>query len=355
MPELAEFMSGLLSEEEKERAFAAEDIAYYNLVDGAIPLVERLQVEDSRFVREVIVNSLKALKAKQIVDNVLPLLRSDDAFLRNSAIDILVVQDESDMDSLRMLLHDPEKDVRKFVLDILVQLGTVYAVSLLTEALNDSDINNVITAVEYLGRLDASASINYINDVFNKTDNMLLRCTCLETMSKIGNKQSMDYVALKYPDYQAIGGLEMYSFMKYLARKGSELHLPIVTQLIVEKGEHMVKEIINALEGILQRSEMEYLPNSLLEALDGYIDSDINEINKYELLILLSDYKNEEISSIIKKHLTSGNRMVCLGAVEGAGNYGNKEFESTLKELRENADDPELLDAIEKSLRFLSS
>lgn len=350
---LEDLIRDLQSPDEKTRAFAAEDIAYDTYVEGVGPLLERLQVETSRFVREVIVSSLKTMQGPELITRVIPYLNSDDAFIRNGCIDILSHQGEDAIEALRTCLNNPDKDIRKFALDTLYLIGTESAAELIADSLNDSDVNNLITAVEYLGRLESCEHVGPINKLFLDTRNTLLRCTCLETMALIGNEESLQAVNLMYPDYHSISFLEKYSFLKFVARMGTIIHLALIVSLLEEKNSLMHKEIINAIEGILQRSKFAELPAELLTALDQYLDSSIREINKYEIVLLISDYKNQEILAILHKHLDPRNRLLCLGAVEGIGQHGNAEARTALIKLKEGLDDEEILESIERSLAKL--
>lgn len=350
---MEDLLQDLSSPDEKTRAFAAEDIAYDGYVEGIGPLLERLQVEPSRFVREVITNSLKTMQGTELVARVIPYLSSDDAFIRNSCIDILSRQGEDAIEALQHSLSDPNKDIRKFALDALFQIGTESAAELISASLNDPDVNNLITAVEYLGRLDSRNHVGAINKLLLATANTLLRCTCLETMALIGDEESLLAVNKMYPDYESISFLERYSFLKFVARMGNIIHLALIISLLEEKNSLMHKEIINAIEGILQRSQLVELPPELLTALENYLESPIREINKYEILILLSEYRNQEILAILKKYLDPGNRLLCLGAVEGIGQYGNADSREDLIKLKAGLEDEEILESIERSLNKL--
>lgn len=350
---LEDLLNDLSSPDEKIRAFAAEDIAYDAYVEGIGPLLERLQVEPSRFVREVIINSLKTMQGSELIAQVIPYLNSDDAFIRNSCIEILARQGEEALEALRDSLQSADKDIRKFTLDTLFQIRTEKAAELIAAFLNDVDVNNLITAVEYLGRLESRSQVQAINQLFLTTSNTLLRCTCLETMALIGNQESLQAVNQMYPDYASISFLEKYSFLKFIAKMGTMIHLGLIISLLEEKNSLMHKEMINAMEGILQRSQLEQLPAALLKALDQYLDSPIREINKYELLILISEYKNPEILEILKKYLDPQNRLLCLAAVEGLGQYGNPEPRAALLKLKEEIEDEEILESLERSLTKL--
>ena len=351
--EIQTLIERLNSEDEKERAFAAEDIGYDNLTPAIEALVQRLQIEPSRYVQEVITNALKSMKAADLTEKVIPLLYSDDAFIRNAGIDILSYQGEQAIIGLQRLLHSSDKDVRKFALDTIFQINNQYTPDMVAEALEDPEINIVITAVEYLGRLEASAHIERIHHIFTTTDNLLLRCTCLETMAVIGNPDTVKVVASLYPDPVSINELELYSLVKFIGHQGSEKHLPLIISLMAEKGDIMTKEIINAVDSILRRTGRNELPAELMSALAAYIATDINDINKYELLVLLARYTNEAVFSLLMDYASSTNHLVCLGAVEGLGIYNNPEALPYLEKLRDQIDNIDILEALERSIELL--
>ncbi|MDD3269147.1 MAG: HEAT repeat domain-containing protein [Syntrophomonadaceae bacterium] len=350
MSNIDDLINELKSEDERDRAFAVEDIVYEG-VPGCIDLlVEQLKIEKSHYVREVIVRNLKTLPGTELVEKIIPLLRSDDAFIRNAIIDIISEQEEEAVSLLRPLLKDADKDIRKFALDILFLLNNPYSASLIAEALDDSDINMVITAVEYLGRMEAQGVAPQVNDLFAKTQNILLRCTCLEAMAVLGDDNSLAIVSQLYADPQTIADLELYSYLKFLAKKGQEDYLPWVVSLIKTKGQLMAKEIINTIEGILERANLNIIPEGMVQALSEYIASNINAINKYELLIFLGQFKNPEIMPLLIEYTKSSDKLLCLGAVEALGLYGQQEGLDILKDLAKQAEDEEILEALEKSI-----
>jgi HEAT repeat protein len=211
-------------------------------------------------------------------------------------------------------------------------------------------MNIIITAVEYLGRLESYTHASQVNELLKNTSSLLLRCTCLETLAVIGNEESVDAVAEVYPKRQLISPLETYSYLKFIAYLGTQADLPLIIELMHDKGQMMHKEIINALQGILRRSNLEKLENELVAGLTAYLETGINDINKYELLVLLGAYKNEEIYPLLIQYAGADNLLICQGAVEGLGLYGQIKAQSLLSELKVKVTDDELLEAIDRSL-----
>jgi len=141
-----EFIKNLSSEDERERAFAIEDIVYEGIPEAIDLLVAQLEIESSQFVREVIIRNLRILSSSELVEKTIPLLHSDDAFIRNAVIEILSEQDELAISYIEPLLDNPDKDIRKFAVDILFQLQSTHSAAVIARGLDDPDINIDVTA-----------------------------------------------------------------------------------------------------------------------------------------------------------------------------------------------------------------
>ncbi|MEN6391656.1 MAG: HEAT repeat domain-containing protein [Syntrophomonas sp.] len=354
MPDHSEIIQGLQSEDERDRAFAVEDIVFDGISGGLDLLIEQIQREKSVFVREVIVNNIPQIQDPALVQKLLPLLRSDDAFIRNAIIDIVSTRRDEVAAYLEPLMEDADKDVRKFALDILYQLNTEEVAPYMVCFLKDSDINIIITAVEYLGNLGAAGQTPAINTVLEKAENLLLRCTCLEALAKIGDDRSREIVGRLFPNPDAVKGLELFSYLKYMAKQGNADTLPFILSLMTSKGKLLTKEIINTLQGILERTSDGQLTDEMLAQILGFIGSDINSINKYELLVFLGQFKNQAILDALLSYSESEDRLLVLGAIEGLGLLGRPEALPVLQGRLAGVQDEDIQDAIQKSLQQVS-
>lgn len=347
-------IEGLNADDERDRAFAVEDIIFEAVPGGLDLLLEHLLQEKSYFVREVIVKNLSQLEDQGLVQKLLPLLRSDDAFIRNAVIDIVSVKRDEVVAYLEPLMEDRDKDVRKFALDILFQLNTEEVAPYMACFLNDEDINIVITAVEYLGKLEAREQAGAVNRVLAGAQNLLLRCTCLEALARIGDARSRQIVAELFPAPEAVKGLELFSYLKFIAQQGDASTLPFILSLMRTKGKLLTKEIINTLEALLVRDSQGSLADEMLGGILDFIHSDINSINKYELLVFLGSFRNPTILELLLSFVHQDDKLLALGAIEGLGLLGRTEAAPVLQELLAKARDEDIQDAIQKSLQQLN-
>ncbi|AZR74866.1 hypothetical protein BBF96_07935 [Anoxybacter fermentans] len=140
--------------EEKERCYAALELSNFPQDDVVEYLVTRLVEEESRPVQEAIVSALIAIGTEAVVRWCTELLRSEDAYLRNSAIEVLQLLQHTSLGVVKELLQDPDPDMRLFAVNVLGELKAREAVELLRRVVEvDENINVVATAVEYLGEM----------------------------------------------------------------------------------------------------------------------------------------------------------------------------------------------------------
>ncbi|HHW45056.1 MAG TPA: HEAT repeat domain-containing protein [Desulfotomaculum sp.] len=140
--------------EERERCYAAFDLSGFPQDDVVEYLVKILGEEKSRPVQEAIVTTLITIGTEAVVKGCAELLRSEDAYVRNAAVEIMRLLQRTSLGVARKLLRDADQDVRLFAVDVLGELKVKEAVELLRRVVEeDEDINVVAAAVEYLGEM----------------------------------------------------------------------------------------------------------------------------------------------------------------------------------------------------------
>lgn len=139
------------------RRWAARDLAGCPGSSGA--LVEQLQREQDRSVREIILTTLTQLGDEEAVSGLVNCLRSEDAGLRNEAIEAMKLLPDEVAPIMGMLLKDPDPDVRIFAVNILESLRHSKVEAWLVEVIEqDNHVNVCGTAVDLLGEVGSSQS-----------------------------------------------------------------------------------------------------------------------------------------------------------------------------------------------------
>jgi HEAT repeat protein len=138
----------------EQRRWAARDLA--GRPDAAALMGERLLAEQDPRVREALLTSLTATPGEAAVSALLPLLRSEDAQLRNGAIEALAAMPQAVGPRIGALLRDADPDVRIFTVNLLGELRHDQVVTWLMQVLqHDGGVNVVAAAIEVLAEVGA--------------------------------------------------------------------------------------------------------------------------------------------------------------------------------------------------------
>jgi HEAT repeat protein len=149
-------LPGLLAQlrggDAEQRRWAARDLAAHP--QAAATLGEQLLREPLPEVREAIFTTLAGLSSDASAAALLPLLRSEDAQLRNGAIEALAGMPQAVGPRIAGLLRDADPDVRIFTVNLLGELHHPQVTAWLLQVLaQESQVNVVAAAVEVLAEV----------------------------------------------------------------------------------------------------------------------------------------------------------------------------------------------------------
>lgn len=166
-------------------------------------------------VRKEAVNTLLTISLDDAsVDELIGLLASsDNAGLRNSAVEALERLESRAVPLLLGRLRDLDQDVRKFVADILGNIGDRSAVAALVETLGDPDANVSAAAAENLGKIGDPRAVAHLVDALG-TGDVWFRYSVLGALTRIGEPVPFSVFAplvsdalLKRPVFECLGAV----------------------------------------------------------------------------------------------------------------------------------------------------
>jgi len=161
--------SDLLSDDPAERRWAARDIV--NCPGATLMLLDQLEDETDLTVRQVILSSLTRLGDAEAVEGLVACLRSEDASLRNEAIEAMKHLPKEVAPIMATVLNDPDPDVRIFAVNILESLCHDDVEQWLISVIQDDEhINVCATAVDLLGEVGSEASIDALTALKQRFD-----------------------------------------------------------------------------------------------------------------------------------------------------------------------------------------
>jgi HEAT repeat protein len=149
------------------RRWAARDLT--GEPDIAPVLASRLLLERDDNVRQALFTALAGMGDRSAVQALLPLLRSDDTMLRNTAIDTLAGMPDALRPSIAEQLVDADVDVRILAVQLLARMpvsdGADWAADLAAQvAARDADVNAVAAAIEVLAEIGRPGDVAVLND-----------------------------------------------------------------------------------------------------------------------------------------------------------------------------------------------
>jgi len=156
--DLAGLTTALCSADPKSRRWAARDLAHFPAAVDA--LLTQLARETDREVREAIFITLAQFDNSQAVNGLIHCLRSEDAALRNSAIDALKLMPAAVAPMMAQLLRDPSADVRILAINVLESLRHPEVEAWLIGVIaQDTHVNVCATAVDLLTEVGTKTAV----------------------------------------------------------------------------------------------------------------------------------------------------------------------------------------------------
>jgi HEAT repeat protein len=163
-----QWIAELGSPDAASRRLAARTLAATQ--DNVPLLCAHLARERSLSVRSIILTGLIGQKSPAVVDGLLPLLRSEDANLRNGAIEALQQMPDEVAPRIEAVLADPDSDVRIFAVNVLATLAHPMVPEWLRRVVSvDPHVNVCAAALDALaevGEPDAIPALEALDERF---------------------------------------------------------------------------------------------------------------------------------------------------------------------------------------------
>ncbi len=270
----------------------------------------------NEIVRERCEEILTEADCCELEEKLISLFSHPEPIVRNTAIQILQRKGEKVIEKLKEALNSDDKDIRKLVLDTASGIESPKVVEIIEKGLSDEDINVKISAVEYAGKLELKELSDKIFEIFISAKDPFLKITALETLSIIDEGKHKREIVKEIESSSELKDLLAFPYIKYLGENGSADELKELSEMFDSYGKTYLKELTNAVEHIVERENIEKLPDFVFEKLEELLFSEINPINKYGLITFFGNFESEKLCEILKKAILSDEKMLVLGALE---------------------------------------
>ncbi|AGW11965.1 HEAT repeat domain-containing protein [Megalodesulfovibrio gigas] len=271
----------------------------------ALPfLVQHLQ-SGNLGVQEAADEALRRIPSPEAVRAMTPLLSSDDAPLRNLAMDILREIGEEDLDTCIALIKSPDSDLRIFMADILGSSNSPMAVGPLCEALlKDPDVNVRYQAAVSLGSLGFTEAAPCLAKAMQQ-DEEWVQFSVIEAITKIRDDSAVEALAKSLDNAtDLVASMIVEALGEMGSMKAAVLLMRRMDAAAPALRNKIVKAVINILGAksmaMLSAADRERIHNYSLAALDDE-DEDIQDAAIQALSYLGGDQAAKAIMQLGKE------------------------------------------------------
>ncbi|MBF0495491.1 MAG: HEAT repeat domain-containing protein [Deltaproteobacteria bacterium] len=322
----------LRSGSEQEKQAAIEFLRAIDLAGIIECLVERVEATSSVAEKEKVFNLLKKfafpVAGFSFVER---MFRSDEPFLRNAAIESMHLFVASFLSTMSTLVEDPNKDVRKFVVDTLADSSLKEWMAIVEGRLADPNANVQQAAIEALGNMGINSPASAIEEVLLKENKLMIRCTCLEALAKLGHSPNRRVIIQEL--IKESHPLIMFSFFRYLGALGGKEELDLLETLLEQQGSILLKPVVEAAAAILDRHQGVFLPPALCQKLHQHLmenpESDLAWEMARTVLFGMGDSALDQAREMVKSDYESFR----MAAAEYLDQFGTEDDAGLIAEL----------------------
>ncbi len=342
------------SPDEADRIYAAADIGSTDDARGIEPLLRLVQTDPSRAVRQAAFHALARIHDDEVIPAAIRLLDSDDAYVRNQAIELLQTRGDRALPALRQTIANGAKDVRKLALDVLGATEARGASDIYVLALTDPDPNIVITAIEQIGRARRTEYRGPIEHLLLAAEQPMTVNACLEALGSIGEQESLTKAKCRFLRLADVPALHLPSLLKVIAAYGGPSDLFELAALLANCSAHAVPQILTTLGILHSRLPGVDLPVGLDKPLTRLIQSELPSLTRCQALTLLATLRSGSGQlSTLTPYLEDADRLVRIAAIEMLSQAGDGAAVDILEARRKIESDEDVSDLLDRTIQTL--
>lgn len=303
----------------RSAAFAAGDMA----LESAVPLLcERVKSENIG-VQEAAEYALRKIRGPHAIAGLLPLLGSDEAPVRNVAMDILREIGVDGIDIMQPVLHGDDADLRIFITDILGYCASHQSALLLADSLlKDPEVNVRYQAAVSLGNLAYPESVGALCQAMH--DEEWVQFAVVEALAKIQDPAAINALIKLLP-----------------------LSSPLVSAAIIDALGDLgdiktIPMLFNSLENVNV-----ILRHKIVKA--------IVQILSGRSLSLLAPKSQERLRCYLLEALSDTDEEIRIAALQGLSAIGTTDASNDILSLARKIDPDRAPDLYEASIRALAA
>ena len=308
MPKIpSELKKRITSPDPGERESAAAQLRDYSGPEAVQCLIKMLSDERSEVVHGA-TQSLVSMACREAAEEVVTLLRSEDAALRNLAFDIIVRMGATALSRVERLINDGDRDVRKFAVDILRMMRVPGVEDPLIKALFDEDINVAMAAAEALGNAGTLRAVPHLIDCARRAP--WLKYAAIKSLGEIGGEEALRAILATDPEDERI---VLFYAVNALGTIGDSRGIEFLINLLEKDDPSLLPSIIQAAARILKDADDAVIerakrgvPGSRVVSLLGNNNSDVVR----SAIVLLGLFREERaIEALVRLYNESNEHL----------------------------------------------
>ncbi len=266
-------------------------------------LIHCLTTETERYKQEKLAQKISRVKLERTAELVTDLFYSDDAYIRNLAIELLVILGEKALPSLKMKLCDKDRNIRKFSLDALKYIKGKSSCEIALTALDDSDENVVEAALEVIAEQAYKEAEGKLLDMLNDTSSVWVINSLIRTFESLGIKVVSEVIADKIFSMDASAvekNILMNTFVKSLGTIGSYPDIVRVLQIYSKNFSISDENMVFGLSSLIVNNCIFSLPESEFEEIKGFFREHWDYKDSENILISINAFVNLQMDFFLQ-------------------------------------------------------
>lgn len=264
---------------------------------SALPLLVSLFESQSMGIIEAVEVAVRKIRGEEAVRLIIPVLRNEDATVRNIAMDILREIAEDDVQSMIDLVYDEDPDIRIFATDILGSIKNASVVQVLSEALlHDPEVNVRYQVAISLGEIKDPKCVEVLKQAI--ADEEWVQYAAIGALAKIRDTQSVD-VLLQALD--TVSPLVVSIIIEALGDIGTVKAVPRLLEYLAKWDGPIRIKALKAIIQILGPNALSFLGAQQLTSFQEYMIEALKEKDEETLTVILSGLSSVGMDPAVTK------------------------------------------------------
>ncbi|WAM35741.1 HEAT repeat domain-containing protein [Caldicellulosiruptor acetigenus] len=270
------------------------------VVDGLIDLFIKT---NNKMIEEHITEALKQMGGSYSVEKLLKLLSHEEARVRVFAFEVLCKIGNDNIQAIIAEAENPDKNVRKFIVDIMGALKNKQTVDALLKRLSDDDVNVVQGAVEALGNIGDVEALKKVIE-FLPSAHLWVQWTIIESIKKVNNRELISEV-LNLP--WEIEDIIFDSIFDMVKENGDIENVEDAINLYLKLSTQLRIKVLDTIYSIYLRSDKQRLEKILanskfFDEIKAILIHGSDE-QKYEIFKYMGSIEDKDFVSFIKSRV----------------------------------------------------